>query len=188
MIIPDLSHREIGHSNIQFISLLVMHLGISILGTSRRWVPVRVPLGTVPYILTRFTTVVTVYRDCNLLRISTSNTPSDPTTDAFWWRCSSLGGSGQGSRKSSGYILKYHGLKRHRPSREGSLISSRETQFSSQCSRLMDRVPVVGTNKLLVLGFSRPNDVLKVQTILKIHVSITVLAWFVWQCSVEMRC
>ena len=80
IIIPDLSHRAIGHSNIRLIPLLVIHLGINILSTIRSWVPVYVPLGTFPYILTRFTTAVTVAGECNLLSISTSATHAAPNT------------------------------------------------------------------------------------------------------------
>ena len=56
MIIPALLQRAIGHSNIRYSSLIVMRLGSSILSTIIRWVPVCVPLVTVPHIVTHFTT------------------------------------------------------------------------------------------------------------------------------------
>ena len=60
MIIPALAHRAILHSNIRFSSLIPMHLGSSILGTSRRRVPVSILIGTFPHIVTRFNIEVTV--------------------------------------------------------------------------------------------------------------------------------
>ena len=117
MIIPVLSHREILHSSIQFSSLLVVHLGISILSVRSTWFPVRVTLGKVLHIVTRFTTAVTVARYCNLLIISSSTTPAASTTVDFFWRWISLGGSGHGIRHSSGDRLAYHGMKCHRLSR-----------------------------------------------------------------------
>ena len=146
-----------------------MHLGSSILSTRRKWVPVHVPLGTVPYILARFTTSVTFAGDCNLLRISTSTTPDAPTTAAFWWMWSSLGGSRQVRIHISGYSMTRHGLKRNRLSREVSLISSGKSRFSSRCIRPMARGPVVRINKLLVLGSTRTNYVLNFQLI-RLHV------------------
>ena len=166
MIIPELAHRSIVHINILFIYLLEIHLGISILSTSRRCVPVRVPLGKIPHIVTRFTTAVTVSRDCNMLGISTSTNPAVPTTsDPTWWRCSSLGGNGHDSSHYSGDGLTHHDLKRHRLGLEGSLISSRKIWFISRCSRPRAMVPVISINKLFVLGSSRQNYLLKVQTI-----------------------
>ena len=173
MIIPALVHRLIGHSNPQFSSLLSMHLGSSILVTSRRWVTVCVLLSTVLHIVTRFTTSVTVYGEYNLLRISTSTTPSAhttvvltvPSTPATMWRCSSLGVSGHGGSHSSGDSLKHHSMKRHRISWEGILISIGESHFGSQFSRPRSRGPVFSIRKLLVIGSSRPNYFLKVQTI-----------------------
>ena len=158
MMIPALSHREIGHSNIQFISLLAMYLDIRILSTIWRWVPVCVPLRTVLHIATCFTTAVTVAGDCNLLRISTSTTPDAPTTAAFWWMWSSLGGSRQVRIHISGYSMTRHGLKRNRLSREVSLISSGKSRFSSRCIRPSVRGPEVSINKLLVLGLSFKNN------------------------------
>ena len=153
MIILVLVHRSIGHSNILFSSLLVMHLGISILGTSSSWVPVRVPLGTFPHILTRFTTAVTVSRDYILLRISTSANPASPTIAApTWWRWSSLGEIRHGSSHISGDSLTHHGFKRQRLSREVSLVSSGESRFSSRCSRPRAKGLVFSTKTFLVLG------------------------------------
>ena len=142
-----------------------MHLGSSILSSINRWVPVRVLLRTVSYIVTRFTTAVTVTGDCNLLRIFTSTTPAAPTPAAFWWIWSILILSGNVSIHSSGYSLTHHGLKRHRLSRYGSLISSRKNRFSIRYSRPRSRGPVFIINKFLVLGSSRPNHVVKFRTI-----------------------
>ena len=103
--------------------------------------------------------------DCNLLRISTLTTPTTPTTAAFWWGCSILGGSLHGISHISGYILTHHGLKIHRIVQEDSLISSGKSQFSSRYSRPRARVPVVSINKLLVLRSIRPKYSLKFQTI-----------------------
>ena len=116
--------------------------------------------------MNRFTTAVTVSGDCNLLRISCSSAPSNPTTTApTWWRWIILGGSGNVSSHSSGYSLIHHGLKRHRLGREGSPISIKKSQFYSRCSRPTFRVLVVSIKKLLVIVLSRPNYFLKVQTI-----------------------
>ena len=165
MIITTLSQTSIGPSNIRFCSLLAIHLGISILSTSMRWVPVRAPLGTVLHIVTRFTTAVTVARDCNLLSMYTSTTPTAPTTASFWWRCSGLCGSGHGRSHSSVDSLTHHGMKRHKFSWGVSMISIMKSRLSSQCSRPRARCPAISINKLLVLGSSRPNDINKVQTI-----------------------
>ena len=171
MIIPALAHIAIGHSNIRFSSLLAIYLDTSILNTRKRLVPVHVPLGTVPHIVTDFTTSITVAIECNLLRISTSTTPSAPTTaasnapatPATGRRWSSMGESVNSSIHRSGDSLTHHGLKRHRLSWEGSLISSGKSWFGILCSRHRARVPVVGINKLLVLGLSRPNCFPKLQ-------------------------
>ena len=166
MIILVITDRAIGHSNTQFIYLLAMHLGRSIISTIRRWVPVCVPLGTVPHIVTRFTTAVKFAGDCNLLRISTSTTPAAPTTASQnWWRRTRLGGSGHGIIHSSGDSLTHHGLKRYRISQEGSVISSGNSQFSSRYIRPRARGPVISINKFLVLVSTRSHSFLKVQTI-----------------------
>ena len=166
MIIPVISHRAIGHSNIRFSSLLAMHLGSSILSTRSSWVPVCVLLGKVPHIVTRFTTAVKVDGDCDLLGISTLTDPPATTTSApNWWRWSNLGICIHGSSHISGDSLTYHGLKLHRLSWECSLISSGKSRFSGRCSRPRASGSFISINKLLVLGFSRPNYFLKVQTV-----------------------
>ena len=166
MMIPALSHREIGHSNIQFISLPAIQLISSILSTSSRWVSISVLLGKVPHIVNRFTTAVTVTRNCNLIRISTLTTPATPTTATpTCWKWSSLGGSGHGIIHISAYSLTHHGLKHHRLSQEVSLISSGNCFFISRCIRPRARGTAISINKFLVLRLRRPNYFLKFQTI-----------------------
>ena len=66
---------------------------------------------------------------------------------------------------SGGIALKKHGLKIHRLSWEGSLLSRGKSWLGSRCSRLRARGTVVSINKFLLLGLRRPNDFLKVKMI-----------------------
>ena len=97
--------------------------------------------------------------------IFTSTTSNAPTTAAFWWIWSGLGGSGHIISHSSVDILTHHGQKCHRLIWKGSLISSRKSRFSSWCSTPRSRGTVFSINKLRVLGLRRPKYFLKVQAI-----------------------